>query len=93
MVDTILKEGTIIKVKGGGICMASSQLVRTQLQLVFQVGVDQNGKGIYKNKNFNNIKTSATPEQLYTIAKSLEPLQQWTLHEIERNDTSIVFGY
>ncbi len=73
--------------------MASSQLVRTQLQLVFRVGVDHDGKGIYKNKNFNNIKTSATPEQLHAIAKSLEPLQQWTLHEIERNDTSIVLGY
>ncbi|WP_102027528.1 DUF1659 domain-containing protein [Salirhabdus sp. Marseille-P4669] len=72
--------------------MASTQIVRTQLQLVFQTGTDEEGKAVLKNKNFNNIKITATPDQLYAVANAVVPLQEWTLQEIERNDTSIVMA-
>jgi hypothetical protein len=72
--------------------MATEQKVRTQLQLVFQTGEDGEGNVIVKNKNFNNIKTTATPDQLYAVASALIPLQQWTLLEVERNDSAIVMG-
>jgi hypothetical protein len=72
--------------------MATEQKVRTQLQLVFQTGEDGEGNVVIKNKNFNNIKTTATPDQLYAVASALIPLQQWTLLEVERNDSAIVMG-
>jgi hypothetical protein len=76
-------------VKGGG-QMASSQLMKTQLQLVFETGMDGEGNPILKNKNFNNVKTSITPDQCLAVANALVPLQQYALYQVERNDSSII---
>ncbi|MBB6454834.1 hypothetical protein HNQ94_003323 [Salirhabdus euzebyi] len=70
--------------------MALEQKVSTQLQLIFQVGLDEEGNMMLKNKNFNNVKTDATADQLFAVASVLEPLQERTLHGVERNDSSIV---
>ncbi|WP_353051716.1 DUF1659 domain-containing protein [Fictibacillus enclensis] len=43
--------------------MATTAILSTQLRLVFDGGMDGD-KQIYKNKNFSNVKTSATPDQL-----------------------------
>lgn len=68
--------------------MAVSILKDTQLRLVFEDGVDLNGKTIYKNKNYNNIKTTATVDQLFAVAQAIVPLQTKTLFTVERNDSS-----
>ncbi|SET92941.1 Protein of unknown function [Salinibacillus kushneri] len=72
--------------------MATSQTVRSQLQLVFETGTDENGEITYKNKNFNNVKTGATPDQLMAVTNALVPLQERTLYSVERNDASILFN-
>lgn len=68
--------------------MATASLIDTQLRLVLEVGVDENGKSIFRSKNFNNVKTSATPDALFAIALALAPLQQHNLFAVERNDSS-----
>ncbi|TLS38187.1 DUF1659 domain-containing protein [Pseudalkalibacillus caeni] len=68
--------------------MATVTLMDTQLRLVFEVGVDQDGKSIFRSKNFNNVKPSAASDALYAVATALSPLQQHVLFEIERNDSS-----
>lgn len=68
--------------------MAVSILKDTQLRLVFEDGVDVNGKQVYKNKNFNNVKTTATVDQLFAVAQALVPLQTKVLFTVERNDSS-----
>ncbi|WP_246942811.1 DUF1659 domain-containing protein [Bacillus pinisoli] len=70
--------------------MATSMMTDSQLRLVFEAGVNAEGKVIYKNKNFNNIKTSATTDQLFSVAQSLVGLQQYTLSAIERNDSNLL---
>ncbi|WP_407269370.1 DUF1659 domain-containing protein [Radiobacillus sp. PE A8.2] len=71
--------------------MAVAEKINTRLQLVFEDGVDaESGDPILKSKSFNNVKITATPDQLLAIASSLVPLQQRTLHEIKQNDSSLI---
>ncbi|GAA0494273.1 hypothetical protein GCM10008986_21040 [Salinibacillus aidingensis] len=70
--------------------MAVSQMIRSQLQLVFESGPDSDGEITYKNKNFNNVKTEATADQLMAVTNALVPLQERTLYSVERNDSSVL---
>jgi hypothetical protein len=70
--------------------MAQTVIQHSQLRLVFEVGVDEAGKPKYKRKNFNNIKMTATPEQLFAVSQALASLQKYPLAQIERNDTHLV---
>ncbi|TCT18074.1 uncharacterized protein DUF1659 [Melghiribacillus thermohalophilus] len=70
--------------------MASAHVVRTQLQLVFQDGVKEDGSYQLATRSFNNVKGSATSDQLYAVSQALVPLQQRPLHAIERNDASVI---
>lgn len=71
--------------------MATSQVLDTRLQLVFDNGVDETtGNIVTKLKSFNNVKTNATPEQLLAIAEALVPLQTLPIHMIKRNDTELI---
>ncbi|MYL34334.1 DUF1659 domain-containing protein [Pontibacillus yanchengensis] len=71
--------------------MAVSNLISSQLQLVFEDGLDDSGRPVLRNKNFNNVKTDATPDQLHAVATAISGLQQRPLHGIERNDASELF--
>ncbi|MDP4549542.1 DUF1659 domain-containing protein [Alkalihalobacillus macyae] len=68
--------------------MATSSLLNTQLRMVLETGVDGNGKSLFRSKNFNNMKPSATPDALFAVALALAPLQQHSLFAVERNDSS-----
>lgn len=71
--------------------MAVAHKVDTRLQLQFENGIDAvTGNLLLKNKSFNNIKTTATPDQLLAVTNALVPLQQKTLYAIKRNDTDII---
>ena len=50
------------------------------------MGLDEKGKQIYKRKNYNNIKTSATADQLLQVAEAIGSLQTETLAFVERRD-------
>jgi hypothetical protein len=70
--------------------MAQQLIQDTQLRLVFEAGVDSNGKMKYKNKNYNNVKTDATTEDLLAVAEALINLQTFISDGVERNDSHIV---
>ncbi len=80
----------IIEVKGGEAIMALATMTDSRLQLIFEDGLDEEGKPLFSNKNFNNVKTSSTTDQLYAVTMALVPLQQLQLSGIERDDTSVV---
>ena len=63
----------------------------TQLRLKFATGIDAFGKMQIKNKNYNNVKTTATTEQLVEVATALFGLQGYDSEGIERNDSHLVF--
>lgn len=69
--------------------MAEQQMVDSRLRLILDDGVDEkSGKQLYKTKGFNNVKISATADQLYTIATAVTALQERPLVNVERNDSS-----
>jgi len=71
--------------------VAQATMIQSRLQLYFEKGIDQEtGEMIVKSKSFNNVKTSATPDQLLDIAETLAELQQYPLHEVRRNDVATI---
>ncbi|WP_099159553.1 DUF1659 domain-containing protein [Virgibacillus ndiopensis] len=73
--------------------MAVAEIFKSTLQLVFDDGIDPtSGKQIFKTKSFNNVKTEATADQLYAIAQAMAPLQERSLYNIEREDSSEIQG-
>ena len=69
--------------------MAVADMMKSTLQLVLQDGIDpESGSPIFKSKSFNNVKIDATADQLYTIAMALVELQERSLYNINRRDTS-----
>lgn len=70
--------------------MATTVLLDSQLRIVFDMGLDENGKQIYKTKNYNNIKTSATADEFLQVAQAIVSLQPETLAYVERNDSQQV---
>lgn len=72
--------------------MAQQVLIDSQLRLVFDMGMDENGKTIFKNKNYNNVKTSSTPEQLLQAAQAIAGLQTETLALVERNNSNQIIS-
>ncbi|WP_173916644.1 DUF1659 domain-containing protein [Halobacillus sp. Marseille-Q1614] len=68
----------------------SADKINTQLQLVFEDGLDGKGNVKYRRKTFGNVKMEATEEQLYQVAVALESLQQDLLSTIEKTDRSVL---
>ncbi|GIN86043.1 hypothetical protein J6TS2_24290 [Heyndrickxia sporothermodurans] len=70
--------------------MAEVLLKNASLRLVFDNGLDDKGKPVFKTKTFNNIRLSATPESLLQAANAIDSLTQKELFNVERNDQSDV---
>jgi hypothetical protein len=69
--------------------MAVAEILTSQLQLVFNDGNDvSTGKPVYKTKNFNNVKTAVSADQLYAVAKAFAGLQERSLYTVSRKDSS-----
>jgi hypothetical protein len=67
--------------------MAQASLTATKLLLVFEVGMDKDGKTIYKTKSLNNIRTNATADQLSQTAQALGVLCNDPLQSVGRTDS------
>ncbi|ETI65826.1 hypothetical protein BAVI_25704, partial [Neobacillus vireti LMG 21834] len=48
--------------------MAMELLLGTKLRLVFEAGINDEGKPVYKAKTFSNVKNEATTDQLFQAA-------------------------
>ncbi|WP_077614814.1 DUF1659 domain-containing protein [Caenibacillus caldisaponilyticus] len=70
--------------------MATANLMDSSLILTLDAGVDEKGNPIVKRKTFNNLKTSATNDQLFAIGQALASVQQHPLVAIERSDRSSI---
>ncbi len=68
--------------------MALQEVKSSQLRLVLNIGMDDEGNPIFRYKNFNNVKPEATADSLYAIASSFAALQTHGLYEVVRNDSS-----
>lgn len=70
--------------------MAQAFIQKSQLRLVFEAGLNDKGIMTFKNKNYNNIKPTATSDGLYAVAGVIDELQSRTLVNVERNDSHLL---
>ncbi|NWQ41774.1 DUF1659 domain-containing protein [Bacillus sp. EB106-08-02-XG196] len=68
--------------------MARAIIATSKLRLVFQVGMEDDGKPILKAKTFNNIQKLATADQLLQAAQAVINLSNDSLNSMERVDSS-----
>lgn len=73
---------TVYLIGEGGEKMGS--VVSSRLVLMFITAFTEEGDPIYKAKQFQNIKTTATNEQLFETALALASLQKHELDLVER---------
>ncbi|GAQ24583.1 MULTISPECIES: DUF1659 domain-containing protein [Tepidanaerobacter] len=58
--------------------------LNSSLRIVVTTGKDENGKFIFKNRSFNNLKTGAADEDVMSIASQLADIQEHPVHAIRR---------
>ncbi|WP_427338019.1 DUF1659 domain-containing protein [Caloranaerobacter sp. DY30410] len=58
----------------------------SKIKLNLDGGVDQKGKQIVKSKTYSKVKTVATNEDVYSVAKTLANLQKMPVVSIRRID-------
>ncbi|WP_156289753.1 DUF1659 domain-containing protein [Oceanobacillus salinisoli] len=69
--------------------MAVAELTKSTMQLVLNDGNDlETGLPVYKYKSFNNVKTTATADQLFAAATAIAGLQERPLYNIIRKDNA-----
>ncbi len=56
------------------------------LRLVVETGTDLEGNPILKNRNYNNVKPTATDQDLFDVGNLLISLQQMSLNAMQRLD-------
>ena len=72
--------------------MAQSLLEGTKLRLVFEAGMDEDGKPILHAKSFSNVRKEATTDQLFQAASAITVLCNDTLYKVERNDSTEIIA-
>jgi len=72
--------------------MAEALLKDSKLKLIFDNGVDGEGKQLFKSKTFSNIRLGSTADELQSAAQAIASLSQKSLYGVERNDSSDVLA-
>ncbi|WP_456271422.1 DUF1659 domain-containing protein [Bacillus sp. AK031] len=67
--------------------MATADLKGIKLRMVFDNGVDADGKPQYSNKSYSNINFSSTADEILQAAEALAGLSAKPLVLIEKNDS------
>ncbi|KIL45061.1 DUF1659 domain-containing protein [Jeotgalibacillus soli] len=61
-----------------------------KLRLVFEAGLGNEGMPILKNKTFNRVRLTVTPEELYNTAAAIASLSDYALFEVNRLEKAAV---
>ncbi|RIW28766.1 DUF1659 domain-containing protein [Bacillus salacetis] len=67
--------------------MATADLKSIKLRMVFDEGVDQEGRPKYSNKTYSNINNASTPDEILQAGEALAGLSAKPLVLLERNDS------
>ena len=67
--------------------MAMAILKDSSIRLLFETGIDETGKPIYKSKNYSNVRNDATADHVRQAAVALGGLSAGMLSSVERNDS------
>ncbi|MBX9971651.1 DUF1659 domain-containing protein [Cytobacillus firmus] len=72
--------------------MAQAIIIDSKLRLVFETGLNGQGKPVYKSKTYKSVKQSATADQLFTVGQAIAGLSSYPLTELNRNDSFEILG-
>lgn len=70
---------------------AQTKALETNLRIKYDMGLDEEGKAITKNKTYSNFKTSATTQELSDFKDELLKLQKNVALEVKRIDESLIY--
>ncbi|MGL4730931.1 MAG: DUF1659 domain-containing protein [Clostridium sp.] len=62
------------------------------INLVYKVGVDEEGKDIMKSQRFSKIKINANDEDIYSVATELGKFVAGDIHKIIKEDKGHLIG-
>ncbi|MBM7579291.1 DUF1659 domain-containing protein [Jeotgalibacillus terrae] len=63
--------------------MANVSVKNVSIRLLFDAGLNGEGKAVTKRKTYSRIRLNATPEQMYNTSAALAVLTSYQLIEIE----------
>lgn len=78
--------------KGGEGKMALSNLVDSNLRLVYETGVNEKGEPVFKGKMYSNLKHDASVEQIFQTVQAISTLCMDPLNTVERSDRSNIIA-
>jgi hypothetical protein len=67
-------------------------LVDSSLNIMFKAGIDDAGRDVIKAKKYNNIKVTASAENLLSVGTAIGNLMKNELVEIQRSDDSVILN-
>jgi hypothetical protein len=67
--------------------MATADLKDLKIRLVYDNGVDEDGKPAFQYKTYSNTNLNATPDAIYQSAHQLGSLSSKTLINVEKNES------
>lgn len=62
--------------------------IGTQLTLRLNTGLDEDMNTVYRNRNFRNVKPSASHLNLFELAEEIATLQVHVLDSVRRSDAN-----
>lgn len=84
-----MKIGKNAKIKKGWINMASKKLVSSKLRMRYQIGVNDEGKGVFKQQRVI-VDTTATANDLIALSNAINDVLDYSINERMADDTSII---
>lgn len=70
--------------------MASSMLTENTLVLRYQIGVNDEGKEVFKQQNFKKVSPLSTEEELLDLADLVDGIIDFTVSEVKKEQTFIL---
>ncbi|WMJ81475.1 DUF1659 domain-containing protein [Clostridium sp. MB40-C1] len=70
--------------------MAKSTNIKSSLFLKYHLGQDDKGKEVYKTQTFNNVRTAAADEDIYSVGMALGSLLPDPIVEIFRKNVHLL---
>lgn len=72
--------------------MAVANIIDSKLRLVFETGLDEQGKPVHKSKTYSSVKQAATADQLFTVGQAVASLSNDPLVALNRSDSFDIIG-
>ena len=74
----------------GGDSMANAMLTENNLVLRYQIGVNDEGKDVFKQQNFKRVSSLATEEELLDLADLVGGVIDFSVSEVKKEQTFVL---